>query len=487
MNASKIFIGGGTARVCLDPAYANRHGLIAGATGTGKTVSLQVLAEGFSALGVPVVLADVKGDLSGLSQPGSASPRLAERVATIGMDMPAFQGCPVVFWDVFGKGGHPLRTTVSEMGPMLLARLLELNDTQTGILHVAFRVADEEGLLLLDLPDLRALLGHCVVNAKAISAAYGRVNAASIGAIQRRLLTLEDQGAEAFFGEPALAIEDLMRQDGQGRGVVSVLDARELFHRPALYSTCMLWLLSELFEELPEVGDADRPRVVFFFDEAHLLFDDAPDALLDKVEQVVRLIRSKGVGVFFVTQSPLDLPDPVLGQLGNRVQHALRAFTPRDQKAVRAAAQTFRQNPSLDTETAITELAVGEALVSTLGAKGVPAQVERCLVRPPASRIGPADDAERARVVAASPLGARYAVAVDRESAHEVLKARAERAAAEKAREAHGQESGRKPSSSRQGYVEATLKSALRSLGSQLGGRLGRELMRGVLGSLSRR
>ena len=486
MDATGIFIGGGTAQVYLDPAYANRHGLIAGATGTGKTVSLQVLAEGFSALGVPVVLADVKGDLAGLSQPGVSSPRLAERVATIGMDMPAFRGCPAVFWDVFGKGGHPLRTTISEMGPMLLARLLELNETQTGILHVAFRVADEEGLLLLDLPDLRALLGHCVNNAKAISAAYGRVNAASIGAIQRRLLTLEDQGAEAFFGEPALAIDDLMRQDAEGRGVVNVLDARQLFHRPALYSTCMLWLLSELFEELPEVGRGSAAARIFF-DEAHLLFDDAPEALMDKVEQVVRLIRSKGVGVFFVTQSPLDLPDPVLGQLGNRVQHALRAFTPRDQKAVRAAAQTFRQNPSLDTETAITQLAVGEALVSTLGAKGVPGQVERCLVRPPASRIGPVDEAERARVLAASPVGARYAEAVDRESAHEVLKARAERAAAASKTPSWGKTTRKKPGANRQGYVEATLKSALRSLGSQLGGRLGRELMRGVLGSLSRR
>jgi DNA helicase HerA-like ATPase len=487
MDEQGIFIGNGTARVWLDPAYANRHGLIAGATGTGKTVSLQVLAEGFSSLGVPVVLADVKGDLSGLSQAGAASTRLTERVATIGMAAPVFRGAPVMFWDVFGKGGHPLRTTISEMGPMLLARLLELNDTQTGILHVAFRVADDEGLLLLDMADLRALLAHCVANAKEISAAYGRINAASIGAIQRRLLTLEDQGAQAFFGEPALALSDLMRQDGEGRGMVSVIDARELFHRPALYSTVMLWLLSELFEELPEVGDSDRPRIVFFFDEAHLLFDDAPDALLDKVEQVVRLIRSKGVGVFFITQSPLDLPDPVLGQLGNRIQHALRAFTPRDQKAVRAAAQTFRQNPRVDTEAAITELGVGEALASMLEAKGVPGIVQRCLVRPPASRIGPATEEERERVMAASPVGSRYAEMINRESAYEILAARAEKAAEAQAREASGPSAGRRRASSRQGYVEATLKSALRSLGNQLGGRLGRELMRGVLGSLSRR
>ncbi len=486
MDEQRIFIGNGTARVWLDPAYANRHGLIAGATGTGKTVSLQVLAEGFSALGVPVVLADVKGDLSGLSQPGSASDRLAERVRTIGMPMPAFRGAPVIFWDVFGQGGHRLRTTISEMGPMLLARLLELNETQTGVLHVAFRVADDEGLLLLDLDDLRALLTHCVANAKVISATYGRINAASVGAIQRRLLALEDQGAKAFFGEPALALEDLMRSDGEGRGMVSIIDARELFLRPALYSTVMLWLLSELFEELPEVGDADRPRIVFFFDEAHLLFDDAPDALLDKVEQVVRLIRSKGVGVFFVTQSPLDLPDPVLGQLGNRVQHALRAFTPRDQKAVRAAAQTFRQNPRVPTETAITELGVGEALASMLETKGVPGMVERCLVRPPASRIGPATTQERGRVVAASPVGPRYAEAVNRESAYEILAARAAQAAAAAEGTAAGKATGGRRAGSRQGYVEATLKSALRSLGSQLGGRLGRELMRGVLGSLSR-
>jgi hypothetical protein len=487
MDEHGIFIGNGTARVWLDPAYANRHGLIAGATGTGKTVSLQVLAEGFSALGVPVVLADVKGDLSGLSQAGTASTRLAERVKTIGMPTPTFRGVPVMFWDVFGKGGHPLRTTISEMGPMLLGRLLELNDTQTGVLHVAFRVADDEGLLLLDLADLRALLTHCAANAKAISATYGRVNGASIGAIQRRLLALEDQGGEAFFGEPALALTDLMRQDGEGRGMVSVIDARELFLRPALYGTVMLWLLSELFEELPEVGDSDRPRLVFFFDEAHLLFDDAPDALLDKVEQVVRLIRSKGVGVFFVTQSPLDLPDPVLGQLGNRVQHALRAFTPRDQKAVRAAAQTFRQNPQVDTETAITELGVGEALASMLEAKGVPGVVQRCLVRPPASRIGPATEEERGRVIAASPVGNRYAETVNRESAYEILAARAEKAAQAPATDASGRPSGKRRAGSRQGYVEATLKSALRSLGNQLGGRLGRELMRGVLGSLSRR
>jgi uncharacterized protein len=419
MDDNRILVGGGAGgQVFLAPRFANRHGLIAGATGTGKTVTLQVLAEAFSARGVPVFLADVKGDLAGLSQPGVPHPKIDERVAAIGMPPPALAGSPVVFWDVFGRGGHHLRTTVSEMGPMLLARLLELNDTQEGVLHVVFRFADEEGLLLLDLPDLRALLTHAAAREREISTRYGRITSASIGAIQRRLLALESQGGDSFFGEPALKLEDLMRSDLSGRGIVNVLDARQLFHSPRVYATCLLWLLAELFEQLPEVGDPPLPRLVFFFDEAHLLFDNAPPALVDKVEQVVRLIRSKGVGVWFVTQTPLDLPDIVLGQLGNRVQHALRAFTPRDQKAVRAAATTFRQNPALDTATVITELGVGEALVSMLEERGVPGVVQRCLIRPPCSRIGPISDEERGVVRSRSPIGGTYDQALNRESAY---------------------------------------------------------------------
>ncbi|NGX14902.1 helicase HerA-like domain-containing protein [Wenzhouxiangella sp. XN24] len=500
MQENHVLLGGSDAgHVLLDPRYANRHGLIAGATGTGKTVSLQVLAEAFSARGVPVFLADVKGDLAGLSQPGAPHPRIDERVATIGMPAPVFAPAPVVFWDVFGKGGHPLRTTISEMGPMLLARLLELNETQEGVLHVVFHYADEEGLLLLDMPDLRALLAHAAENHKEISTRYGRITSASIGAIQRRLLALESQGGNNFFGEPALELVDLMRTDLSGRGIINVLDARELFHSPRVYATTLLWLLAELFEQLPEVGDAPLPKLVFFFDEAHLLFDNAPPALVSKVEQVVRLVRSKGVGVWFVTQSPLDLPDPVLGQLGNRIQHALRAFTPRDQKAVRAAATTFRQNPALDTETVITELGVGEALVSTLQAKGIPGIVQRCLMSPPATRIGPISDAERSVVRGRSPVGGRYEQLVNRESAYEILAIRAEQAAAASAAEQAAQReaaereaaaratASRRPrASNRQGYVEAATKSAVRSMSSQLGRSLGRSLLRGILGSLSK-
>jgi len=483
MEQDSILIGGESRHVHLAGRYANRHGLIAGATGTGKTVSLQVLAEGFSAMGVPVFLADVKGDLSGISQPIEPGRRVQERIDRIGIQGYAPAGAPVIFWDLFGKGGHPIRTTISEMGPLLLSRLMELNDTQEGVLHVAFRVADEEGLLLLDLDDLRAMLDHLSRNAAEYSSRYGRVSPQSVAAIQRRLLVLEDHGAASFFGEPALELADIRRRDMSGRGVVNVLDARQLIHRPKLYSTFLLWLLSELFEELPEVGDPDRPELVFFFDEAHLLFDDAPRALLDKVEQVVRLIRSKGVGVYFVTQNPLDIPDDVLGQLGNRVQHALRAFTPRDQKAVRAAASTFRQNPQLDTRTVITQLGVGEALVSTLEEKGIPGMVERCLVCPPRSRIGPASDAERAEIMSRSPVGGRYDTLVDRDSAHEMLMRKAEAVwkAGPKA------ETRRSKGSSRQGYGEAMTKSVIRSLGSSLGRTLGRELLRGILGTFSRR
>jgi len=501
MTENHILVGGGSAgQVLLDPRYANRHGLIAGATGTGKTVSLQVLAEAFSARGVPVFLADVKGDLAGLSQAGVPHPRIDERVAAIGMSAPTLAASPVVFWDVFGRGGHHLRTTVSEMGPMLLGRLLELNETQEGVLQVVFRMADEEGLLLLDMPDLRALLNHAAEREQEISARYGRVTRASIGAIQRRLLALESQGGDSFFGEPALKLADLMRTDLAGRGIINVLDARVLFHSPRVYATCLLWLLAELFEQLPEIGDPPVPKLVFFFDEAHLLFDNAPPALVSKVEQVVRLIRSKGVGVWFVTQSPLDLPDPVLGQLGNRVQHALRAFTPRDQKAVRAAATTFRQNPALDTATVITELGVGEALVSMLEDRGVPGVVQRCLVRPPCTRIGPISDEERDIVRARSPVGGLYDTVVNRESAYEILSVRAEQAAADAAAEANAKQAekdaaaagrqaarDRPRASNRQGYVEAATKSAVRSMSSQLGRSLGQSLLRGVLGSLSKR
>jgi len=501
MTENHILVGGGSAgQVLLDPRYANRHGLIAGATGTGKTVSLQVLAEAFSARGVPVFLADVKGDLAGLSQGGAPHPRIDERAAAIGMPAPTLAASPVVFWDVFGRGGHHLRTTVSEMGPMLLGRLLELNETQEGVLQVVFRMADEEGLLLLDMPDLRALLNHAAEREQEISTRYGRVTRASIGAIQRRLLALESQGGDSFFGEPALKLADLMRTDLSGRGIINVLDARVLFHSPRVYATCLLWLLAELFEQLPEIGDPPLPKLVFFFDEAHLLFDNAPPALVSKVEQVVRLIRSKGVGVWFVTQSPLDLPDPVLGQLGNRVQHALRAFTPRDQKAVRAAATTFRQNPALDTATVITELGVGEALVSMLEDRGVPGVVQRCLVRPPCSRIGPISDEEREIVRARSPVGGLYDTVVNRESAYEILSVRAEQAAADAAAEAAARQADkdaaaagrqaardRPRASNRQGYVEAATKSAVRSMSSQLGRSLGQSLLRGVLGSLSKR
>ncbi len=473
-----IFIGKGDAPQHLLLKRANRHGLIAGATGTGKTVSLQVLAEGFSRQGVPVFLADIKGDLSGISQPGAANPKLLERAAAIGLQDYEFEAPPTVFWDLFGKQGHPIRTTVSEMGPLLLSRLLDLNDTQEGVLNIAFKLADDEGMLLLDLKDLRAILNFVGENAGELTSEYGNISKASVGAIQRDLLVLEQQGAEHVFGEPALVLNDLIKTAPDGRGIVNLLAADELMQRPRLYATFLLWLLSELFEELPEVGDPDKPRLVFFFDEAHLLFDDAPEAMLDKVEQVVRLIRSKGVGVYFITQNPIDVPDTVLGQLGNRIQHALRAFTPREQKAVRAAAETFRPNPAFDAIDVIPVLGVGEALVSTLDAKGVPGVVDRTLIRPPASRIGPATPAERQAAIAQSPLAGRYDKPADRESAYEILKARAEQAAK---REPEEQKSRRGSASfGRQGFGEALTKSVLRSLGS----RLGREIARTILGTL---
>ena len=490
----------GDATLHLLPALANRHGLITGATGTGKTVTLQVLAERFSAIGVPVFMADVKGDLAGLAQPGAASPKLAERLERLGFEMPAFSGFPVTLWDVFGEKGHPLRATVSDMGPLLLARMLGLNEIQEGVLHLVFKIADEQGMLLLDAKDLRSMLQFVGENAREFTTAYGNISPASIGAIQRSLLVLDQQGADRFFGEPMLNIADLMQTDTQGRGVVNILAADRLMNSPKLYGTFLLWLLSELFELLPEVGDPEKPKLVFFFDEAHLLFDDAPKALLDKIEQVVRLIRSKGVGVYFVTQNPLDIPDTVLGQLGNRVQHALRAYTPRDQKAVRTAASTMRQNPAIDTEKAITELGVGEGLVSMLDEKGRPSVVERVWICPPASRIGPITDAERAALLRRSIVAGIYDKTVDRESAFEMLKARAESEAAEQAADAavkaRGQSAGRAEGGGamggilgdllgggggrRQSTVEAMAKSAARSIGSTLG----RQIVRGILGTL---
>lgn len=413
---------------------ANRHGLITGATGTGKTVTLQIMAEGFSRAGVPVFCADVKGDLSGIAVAGTSKDFLEARAETIGFkDEYTYEATPTIFWDLFGEKGHPIRTTISEMGPLLLSRLMDLNETQEGVLNIAFRIADEEGLMLLDLKDLRAMLLSLDDRKEEISAKYGNVSTASIGAIQRRLLVLEDQGGANFFGEPALKIADFMRTHTDGRGIVSVLAADKLMNSPRLYATFLLWLLSELFEELPEVGNPDKPRVVFFFDEAHLLFDEAPKALLERVEQVCRLIRSKGVGVYFVTQNPLDVPDEVLSQIGNRVQHALRAFTPRDQRAVKAAAETFRPNPDLDAFEVITQLGVGEALVSTLEKKGVPSIVQRTLIRPPSSRLGPLEDDERAAHIKTSPILGQYDEAVDRESAYEILKKRGEDAAAAEA------------------------------------------------------
>jgi DNA helicase HerA-like ATPase len=482
----------------LLPGLVNRHGLIAGATGTGKTVTLQRIAERLSADGVPVFMADVKGDLSGLSQPGAWNPRLKERADQLGMGDLAFTGFPVTFWDVWGEQGHPVRATISDMGPLLLGRMLNLNDTQQGVLTLCFKIADDQGLLLLDLKDLRALVQYVGANARQFTVSHGNVSAASIGAIQRGLLELEHQGGERLFGEPALDPDDLMQTGDGGRGVINILAADRLLQMPKIYATFLLWLLSEMFERLPEVGDTDKPRLVFFFDEAHLLFDDAPAALVDKIEQVVRLIRSKGVGVFFVTQNPLDVPDRVLGQLGNRVQHALRAFTPRDQKAVKTAATTLRANPALDTEKAITELAVGEALVSFLDEKGRPEVVERAFVCPPASRIGPATAGERAGVIAGSPVAGVYEQAIDRESAYEMLRDRAAGGPADAgaatgvppaAAETDGLMGGLKDilfgttgprGGKREGVIDAAARSAARSIGSGVG----REIVRGLLGSL---
>ncbi len=529
---ASIFIGaaaGGERQQRLELSRANRHGLIAGATGTGKTVTLQGLVEGLSAAGVPTFVADVKGDLAGLAMPGSPMAKthapFASRAAEIGFNDWRYEACPVQLWDLFGEQGHPVRTTISEMGPLLLARLLNLNEVQEGVLTIAFHVADKDGLLLLDLDDLQAMLADVGERAEELTLTYGNVSKPSVGAIQRSLLQLRSQGGEHFFGEPALALEDFLKLDENGRGVVNVLAADRLMASPRLYSTFLLWLLSELFELLPEVGDLPVPKLCFFFDEAHLLFEDAPPALLDKVEQVVRLIRSKGVGVYFITQNPIDIPDKVAGQLGNRVQHALRAFTPRDQAAVRSAAETFRPNPEVDVTSAITELKVGEALVSLLQPDGSPSPVQRTLIKPPASRVGPLDAAERATLVATDAIGSKYDAALDRDSAQEVLAARGQEAAAAAAaaeaekekgrqaalqakedarlareqaraeaaqrreqerveREREREEQRRAREAARPSMTDKMLQSAGRSIASSVGRQIGNRLLRGILGGL---
>lgn len=507
-----IFIGKGEQPVWLTLGLANRHGLVTGATGTGKTVSLQVMAEGFSRAGVPVFVADIKGDLSGISEPGEARDFILDRARTMGL---AFQPdqFSTIFWDVFGEQGHPVRATVSEMGPLLLSRMMDLNETQEGVLNIAFRVADEQGLMLLDMKDLRAILSFIAERAAELTTQYGNVSKQSVGAIQRRLLVLEHQGGEKFFGEPALDLNDFMRTDRDGRGMINILAADKLMQNPRLYATFLLWMLSELFERLPEVGDPPKPKLVFFFDEAHLLFNDAPKALMDKIEQVVRLIRSKGVGVYFVTQNPIDVPDKVLAQLGNRVQHALRAFTPRDQKAVAAAAQTFRPNPKLDTARVITELGKGEALVSCLEGNGTPAVVERVMVRPPSARIGPISPEERNALIARSPVKGKYDTAIDSESAYELLQKRVEDTAAAadgsnggvlgqigsivgsifgtntpRGRLSTGQVIARNVTRSVTNKVVGGIVADLgKSVGGSVGSSVGRALVRGALGGLLRR
>ena len=475
-----LLIARGETDIGILPKMANRHGLVAGATGTGKTVTLRVLAEHFSSIGIPIFMADVKGDLSGLCQPGGEVPKIAERIEDLKLTNFKYQAYPVVFWDPEGVQGHPVRTTISEMGPLLLSRLLNLNDTQSGVLTLIFKIADDNGLLLLDLKDLQAMAQYAGDNADQFRTSYGNVSSASVGAIQRSLLALEQQKADKLFGEPALNLDDLIQTSAQGQGVINILVADQLIQAPSRYATFLLWLLSDLFERLPEVGDPPKPKLIFFFDEAHLLFEDAPKALVDKIEQVVRLIRSKGVGVFFVTQNPLDLPDRVLGQLGNRVQHALRAFTPRDQKNVKAAADTFRANPKVDVGRAITELGVGEGLVSVLDDKGTPTPVERAWILPPQSRLTPLTPAERDQVVKGSVLYGRYEKTVDRQSAYEILKSRAE--LAKEGEAARGAQKRQPPSPEEQaGKILLDMgKSAARSAGTQIG----RQIMRGILGSL---
>lgn len=477
--ADPIMLARDVEEIFLLPKMSNRHGMIAGATGTGKSVTLRVIAENFSRIGVPVFMADVKGDLAGMCRPGGDNPKVAQRVEQLGLSGFAYTSYPVVFWDVFGEQGHPLRTTISEMGPLLLGRILNLNDTQSGVLTLVFKVADDNGMLLLDLKDLRAMLQFVAENSKSLTTEYGNVSAASVGAIQRRLLELDEQGGEIFFGEPSLNIMDLMQTDGDGRGIINILAADRLLQAPKLYATFLLWMLSELFENLPEIGDPEKPRMVFFFDEAHLLFDEAPEALLQKIEQVVRLIRSKGIGVYFVSQNPLDIPDVVLGQLGNRVQHALRAFTPRDQKAVKAAATTFRQNPAIDVEKAILELGVGEALVSLLDEKGTPGIVRRALIAPPHSRLGPITADERRTVIGSSIIAGVYDQEIDRESAYEMIR---DRRARDEAANQEASEQAR-PSPVAKGasdVIGAMATSAARSIGTSLG----RQIVRGLLGSI---
>jgi DNA helicase HerA-like ATPase len=494
---NEILIGKGDKPVHLLARYGNRHGLVAGATGTGKTVSLLVIAEGFSRLGVPVFIADVKGDVAGLAVAGAPSDKLSERARQTGLSGYAPEPSPVVFWDLYGTQGHPVRATVSEVGPTLLGRMLELNDTQVGVLEVAFKLADERGLLLLDADDLRALLGFVAENRQEIAKQYGMVTSQSVAVIQRALLSLEREGGEGFFGEPALELGDIMRTDTSGRGIISILAAGDLIQKPRLYSSFLLWLLSELFEQLPEVGDLDKPKLVFVFDEAHLLFDDAPAALRQRVEQVVRIIRSKGVGVYFCSQFPDDVPSEILGQLGNRIQHALRAYTPRDQKAVRTAAETFVPNPRLDVAATISQLGVGEALVSTLQDKGVPMPVERALICPPRCRIGALTAEERADVRKNSPIGGRYDAPLNRESAYEVLSRKAASPEAPDGRsepeKAEPQQTGGSwgdliwGTGRRQGMVEAMAKQAARTVGSQLGRQIFRGMLGGILGGSRRR
>ncbi|MBP7487204.1 MAG: DUF853 family protein [Parabacteroides sp.] len=500
----ELYVAHGSMPLYIHPKMANRHGLIAGATGTGKTVSLQILAESFSELGVPVFMADMKGDLSGISKAGSLNSFIAKRQEEFGVTF-QFQEYPTRFFDIFAEKGHPLRTTISDMGPLLLSRLLMLNDTQSGVLNIVFRIADDNKMLLLDLKDLRAMLSYVGENARSFTTQYGNISAASIGAIQRGLLNLEDQGGDLFFGEPDFNIYDFLQTE-QGKGVINILAADKLLNSPKLYATFLLWMLSSLYEELPEVGDLERPKFIFFFDEAHLLFDDAPEVLLDKIEQIVRLIRSKGVGVYFITQNPLDLPENILGQLGNRIQHALRAFTPRDQKAVKTAAQTFRQNPTFDTETAILELATGEALVSFLDSKGAPSIVERAKMLCPQGQIGPITDAERAQAIKQSPLYGIYEKTTDRHSAYEILQEEAlhkqqeeekeilnkQREQEEKERQKqekqwHAEEGRRisdeRRNSSRQSPTERMFGNMLSSVGRTLG----TQIVRSVLGTIIKR
>jgi DNA helicase HerA-like ATPase len=480
MNASPILVAKGTEELFLSPRMANRHGLIAGATGTGKTVTLRVLAEQFSAMGVPVFMADVKGDLSGLAKPGGDHPKVTERVRELNLEDFSYSRFPVVFWDIFGDRGHPIRTTVSEMGPLLLSRILSLNETQSGVMNLIFKIADDNGLLLLDIKDLQAMARYVGDNAAQFKTEYGNISPASIGAIQRNLLVLDEQGGDLLFGEPALDIMDFLQTDRDGRGVINILAADRLMQSPKAYATFLLWLLAELYEQLPEVGDPAKPKIVFFFDEAHLLFEDISQALEEKIEQVVRLIRSKGVGIYFVTQNPLDIPDAVLGQLGNRVQHALRAFTPREQKAVRAAAETFRANPDIDIQSAILELGVGEGLVSLLDEKGIPAMVEKARIAPPRSSLTPLSPEEINQAVQGSVIFGSYEKLVDRESAYEKLKDKAEQATTEAPPQTSRQRESGRESSGTADLLGAMAKSAAHAIGSQLG----RQIIRGVLGSL---